>query len=152
MQCDFKIVLVNSLSIGSLFKFKDDLPNGMLSSVVYKHSCVQCGTSEYVGSTSRNLRIHTAEHAGRSHRTNNLLSVPSHSAIRTHAEKCDTPVRLSDFKVLGRANHPMELRILESLFIFQLKPNLNDMQSAYPLQIVNSQYFVYLFFVHNNFI
>ena len=133
---DFKIVLVNKFSIGSLFNFKDKLSKGMLTSIVYRHCCAKCA-SDYVGSTTRTLRNRVCEHAGRSSRTNNILSSPPHSAIRSHAEKCDLPVRLEDFAVLGGAPNVIDLRILESLFIQQSKPKLNDMQSAFPLQIVN---------------
>ena len=136
MHVDFKIVLVNRFSIGSLFHFKDKIPKGMLASIVYRHCCAHCA-SDYVGSTTRTLRSRVCEHAGRSFRTNNILASPPHSAIRSHAERCSLPVRLEDFTVLGGAPNVIELRILESLFIHQSKPKLNDMQSAFPLQIVN---------------
>jgi hypothetical protein len=132
---NFKIILVNKFSIASLFPFKDRLPNGMQSSLVYEFSCARCA-STYVGSTIRTLRTRVAEHAGRSHRTGSLLSAPSHSSVRSHAHSCDITVDLTKFRVLGRCKNFSDLRILESLHIFKLKPTLNDQQSALPLNIV----------------
>ena len=76
-----------------------------------------------------------SEHNGRSFRTGNLLKVPGHSAIRDHAIKCSKSVRTEDFKILGSEKNSVQLRMLESLFIKDLKPSLNDMNSAFPLVI-----------------
>ena len=133
---DFKIVLVNKFTIGSLFRFKDRLLKCLLSSVVYKYCCAQCA-SEYVGSTTRSLRARVAEHSGRSIRTNLPLAKPPHSSIRLHAERCDAPVSIDNFTVLCCNFNPVHLRILESFYITKLKHKLNDMQSAYRLNIVN---------------
>ena len=132
---NFKLILVNKFSIGSLFPFKDRLPSGMQSSLVYEFSCARCA-STYVGSTIRTLRTRVAEHAGRSHRTGSLLSTPSHSSVRSHAHSCDTPVDISQFRVLGSCKNASDLRILESLHIFKLKPKLNDQQSVLPLHVI----------------
>jgi hypothetical protein len=133
-QIEFKVILVNKYKIGSIFNFKDRLPKSMLSSIIYKHCCARCA-SEYVGSTTRALGVRVAEHAGRSFRTNVPLASPPHSAIRTHAEKCDLPVRLDDFIVVSSTSGTTDLRILESLYILSDKPVLNDTQSAFPLQL-----------------
>ena len=68
----FNFILVNSFKIDSFFSFKDRLPKGMRSSLIYKYSCVRC-TSEYIGSTTRILTTRVAEHAGRSHRTDRII-------------------------------------------------------------------------------
>ena len=39
-------------------------------------------------------------------------------------------------KILARGNNNMYVRILESLFIYKIRPDLNDGQSAFPLNIV----------------
>ena len=136
VQIDFQIVLVNASTIGSVFRFKDVLPVGMRSSLVYKYSCAQCA-SEYIGSTIRTLGTRAAEHAGRSFRTGSLIAHLPHSSVRVHAESCGTSVSISNFTILGTAPNPQDLRILESLHIYKLKPSLNDMQSSFPLKIVN---------------
>ena len=136
LHIDFEIILINKFTIGSMFRFKDRLPDSMRSSIVYKFSSARCA-SENVGSTTRTLRTRVAEHAGRSSRTASLLAHPPHSSIRSHAEGCDVPVRDIHFSVLGTTSNDTDLRILESLFIHKLRPQLNDMQSAFPLRIVN---------------
>ena len=76
-----------------------------------------------------------SEHVGRLHRTVNLLKTPAFSAIREHSKGCSKTVKLEDFKILGSEKSLIPLRILESLYIKQLKPKLNDFNSAFPLVI-----------------
>jgi len=135
-RVDFKIILVNKFRIGNFFNYKDKLPVELRNSVVYKYCCAKCASS-YIGSTVRNLKTRVAEHIGRSCRTGLLFTRPSHSNVRSHAENCNVLVKSSDFKVVGSASNVLDLRILESLHIFKSKPPLNDMQSSYPLAIVN---------------
>lgn len=132
---NFKIVFTNKFTIGSFFSYKDKVSLGMRSSLVYQFGCPLCG-SRYVGSTTRNLYIRASEHAGRSYRTQSILSCPPHSVVREHAAQCDVPVRLDSFRVLGSAASPSDLRILESLHIFKSKPSINDMSSSIPLNVV----------------
>ena len=132
----FNFILVNSFKIDSFFSFKDRLPKGMRSSLIYKYSCVRC-TSEYIGSTTRILTTRVAEHAGRSHRTDRILANPPHSNIRDHAETCGSPIVLDNFNIIDSCNNSNDLRILESLYIHKERPSLNNMQSAHPLYIVS---------------
>ena len=132
----FKIILVNNFKIGSFFNYKDRLPLCSRSSVVYKFNCSLC-EAMYVGSTSRTLCIRTAEHKGISSRTGRRLAVPPHSAVRLHTEEVhDAPVRSEDFTILDSSNNPVSLRILESLYIYKMKPKLNETNSAFPLNMV----------------
>ena len=62
------IILVNRFTIGSFFRNKHTLNNGVRSAVVYKYVCPECG-AQYVGSTTRSLATRAAEHAGISVRT-----------------------------------------------------------------------------------
>ena len=125
---DFHIILVNNYKIGSLFPYKDKLP----ISLVYKFSCRQCVT-EYVGSTVCTLHTWVAEHAGMSFRTGAILISSPDSNIRAPALSCSSPVSIDNFNILARGNNNIDVRILESLFIYIIKPNLNDSQSAFPL-------------------
>ena len=132
----FNIILVNHHTIGSLFKHKDTLNKGMRSAVAYIYQCPKCG-AQYVGSTIRNLSTRAAEHAGVSVRTGLPLSQPCQSHIRDHVISCNSnQISLDHFSIIGTNSNICELRILESLHIFQIKPQLNSMQSAYPLSIV----------------
>ena len=101
----------------------------MCASLVYKFCCARCA-SEYVGSTTRTLHTRVAEHAGRSFRTGSSLSVPPHSMVRIHSESCGVPVTLDDFRIIGSTSSAIDLRILESMHIFKLKPVLNNSQSS----------------------
>ena len=110
----------------------------MRGSLVYKFSCVQC-TSMYVGSTSRTLISRAAEHAGRSPRTNKPIVNPSQSSIRCHGNNnCSPDVSLDTFEILDSVSNSQDLRILESIYIYRLRPNLNENSSSYPLNILTN--------------
>ena len=122
-----------------IFPFKDVLPNELRSSIVYKYSCVHgmC-TSAYVGSTVRTLQTRVSEHLGVSNRTGHPLTNPPQSSIRAHAMQCPSSnISLDNFQIVASANSSVHLRILESLYIYRLKPNQNETLSAFPLKIVN---------------
>ena len=130
-----RIVMTNTFSIGSLFRYKDRLPIVCQSTVIYQFCCASCGAS-YVGSTVRNLHSRIHQHLGKSVRTGKFLATPDPSPIRDHSHACDTLVTTDNFSVLGRTNNSLDLRILESLHIFNKKPSLNSMSSSFPLQTV----------------
>ena len=130
-----KIVLLNTFSIGSFFKYKDRLPKSCQSAVVYQFCCASCGAS-YVGSTVRNLHSRVQQHLGKSVRTGMFLVKPDPSPIRDHSLACDTLVSFDNFSILEKANNPLDLRILESLHINDKKPSLNNMTSSFPLQTI----------------
>ena len=137
----FNIILVNKSRLGNFFRFKDALPMCMRSNLVYHFSCASsCEASErgYVGSTIRTLGNRIADHMGVSYRTSLRLAHPPHSSIRLHCEECNVPVKPDNFKILAQCSSEIELRLLESMYIFKLKPPINDTASAFPLQIVNS--------------
>ena len=130
-----KIILKNPKSIGSLFKFKDKVPKLMRSLVIYKHSCPRCNLGTYLGSTKRMLKVRIDSHQGVSHRTGCSLSKKEFSNIREHANKCKTNLSYDDFEILTQAKDETSLLILESLYIKQLVPPLNDNSSSAPLYI-----------------
>ena len=134
---DAKIVLVNPYFIGSFFKFKDSLPKGLCSSLVYKFSCVQNNcTSEYYGYTTRRLSTRIAEHRGISVRTGHLLTSPPFSSIRLHSNVCSCDIDLLSFSIVQSNKSLLSLKILESLYIHKNSPNLNDSNSSLPLLFV----------------
>ena len=127
------VILSNKNTIGSFFPYKDRLPIGMRSSIVYKYCCASC-SHHYIGSSMRNLYMRMSEHQGKSYRTGNFIQNPN-SSIFDHKFSCDTQISSNDFKILDYSSSEFRLRILESLYIHKEKPNLNDMQSAMPLLI-----------------
>ena len=140
MYChtDFKIVLVNPTKIGTLFRYKDRLPAGMLSSVVYEFCCTQGSVPvSYVGSTMRHLSDRVSEHAGRSVRTGKPSSGKIQSNVFDHSCCCQCSVDLSSFKILSSvpSKNEIDLRSLENLYILKKKPNLIDEMTPFPLSI-----------------
>ena len=135
-----RMSLNNNFSIGSFFKIKEALPQTLRSSLVYKFSCPQLCGSVYIGSTIRTLKTRIFEHKGVSVRTDRPLAKPSQSSVRSHCEQCSggSVVSSNSFEILSYCHDINELRILESLFIFKLKPCLNETNSAFPLKIVNN--------------
>ncbi len=131
---DFTIILTNPFKISSFFNYKDKLHKDMRSNIVYKYVCPRC-EAQYVGCTTRNLYIRSSEHAGVSCRTGNNITNPPHSNIRNHCSTCNSSISLNNFDVIGSTNNPTDLRILESLFIHKLKPQLNNYDSSYQLLI-----------------
>ena len=132
---DFKFVFRNFLTIGSLFKFKDSLPELMRSSTVYLFSCPRCNLGTYVGCTNRMLKVRIDSHKGVSHRTGSTLSVKEHSAIRSHTISCKHHIQYKDFKILSLASDHHSLLFLESLLIKQHSPTLNSQTTSIPLHI-----------------
>lgn len=131
-----RLVLRNRFSIGSLFRFKDLVPKACRSAVIYKFSCPSCeGT--YIGSTYVRLHSRVCQHQGKSDRTGKFSTCPVPSSIRDHALDCDTPFSIDNFTIIDHGRSNLNLRILESLYIFKTKPSINDKSSAFKLNIVN---------------
>ena len=63
---------------------------------------------------------------------------PGHSAVRSHADRCGTYVSEDQFVVVDSETSKVKLRILESLYIFKNRPDLNETKSAFPLLVVKS--------------
>ena len=108
----------------------------MRSCVVYHFTCPKCNLGNYVGCTNRLLKVRIDSHKGVSYRTGSKLSKPEMSAIRSHCHQCRRIVENSDFKILAQAQNSSCLFILESLYIKQLKPPLNNSTTSVPLNIV----------------
>ena len=132
---DPRIVLRNTLTVGSFFHFKDRVPKACRSGVVYKYCCSSCGEA-YIGSTLVRLKTRVAQHLGVSDRTGEMALTPRQSSIRDHKQTCDSPVTIADFTIIARSSIEVDLRLLESLHIHENKPALNNKFSAVPLYVV----------------
>ena len=130
LQCLFK----NNCTIGSYFKFKDKLPEEMCSSLIYQYNCDECNSS-YIGKTIRQLKVRIYEHKGFSLRTGLVLNSPMNSSIRDHALNQNHPIKNSYFKILTKSKQ-IDLYTLETLHIFERKPNLNEMNCLHNLRIL----------------
>ena len=132
---DLKLIPINPLTIGSLFRQKEKLNPLMTSGVVYMFNCPMCNVGRYVGSTRRLLRVRVDSHKGVSYRTGAKLSNPEFSNIRNHAKFCKSEINYKDFKILGRTKNDHQLTILESLFIKKIVSELNSQTSSTPLYL-----------------
>ena len=135
-QIDIKIVLSNNRTIGSFFPVKERLPNLLCSNVIYHYKCEgeDCESS-YVGSTERVLHERICEHKGVSFRTGSSLTSPQFSSIRDHSRSCAHPIDPDSFHIIGRCRDEDNIRLLESVYIKHLRPDLNNTESAMPLHI-----------------
>ena len=85
-QISFLAVNKNYLTIGKFFKFKDEIPACVRSSVIYKFSCGDCNAS-YLGCTRQRFKTRIHQHLGTSERSGLALTNPSHSEPRNHAKQ-----------------------------------------------------------------
>ena len=121
------LYIVDALSkIGENFRFKDKQPLLMKSGIVYKLTC-SC-RSTYIGQTRRKLLSRIKEHATseKSKVFKHLLQNPSHRV------DFNTPT------ILGSENDTAWLLILESLFIQERTPDLNNDSQSSPLMIFDT--------------
>ena len=132
---DLKVIFSNPNTIGTLFKYKDCLPDRMRANIIYKYTCPRCTLGSYVGSTQRRFQARISAHRGVSYRTGQSLGSKEHSAPRTHSESCKTKLNEKDFKILASTNNKTHLLTLESLYIKQMQPSLNANQTSVPLFI-----------------
>ena len=134
---DFKLFLTNHLKLFNFFPRKECLPLPLRPSIVYQYICPSCKTGSYIGSSSRCFQVRIDEHRGISTRTNLPLCKPSYSAIRDHCYNIHNTIpQTKDFKILDSAPTYDDLLILESLYIYKLRPNLNATISAFPLHLI----------------
>ena len=133
---NLRTILSNKLTIGFFFHFKDKVNTEFRHSVVNNFRCARCA-SEYVGSNIRPLYVRVAEHSGRSQRTNTLVSQPKISTIRDHCIRLAHSLSIDNFTLIGAIPSELNIRMLESIFIYKCKAKLNNTQSAVPLAIVN---------------
>ena len=122
-QIQLNIALINSNTLGRMFPFEDKIPYLCCSCVIYKYQCDQCSSS-YMGETQKQLKYRICQHKGVSCRTGNRLTCPPNSNIRQHA------LELENFKLVNTSNK-YEIKIVESILIHKLGPNLNDRGSSF---------------------
>ena len=106
------------------------------SSIIYKYCCARCASGTYIGLTTRPLHMRIAEHQGRSFRSGDPSQRPLPSSIRDHSLKCSKQISNSEFSIIGQEKPGYHLEILESLYIFKLRPRLNNHMSSFPLKFV----------------
>ena len=107
-------------TLGSLYHAKDSLPRNVTTHAVYSVKCKTC-SGEYVGETSRAIKVRTKEHQDAIR-----LGQGVRSAIALHIH--DQPSHEMDWsslRVIDRARFQNERRIREALHIRRRNPQLN---------------------------
>ena len=134
-QINCTIVFTNPFSLKSILNHKEKLPTCLCSSVIYNFKCLFC-EEQYIGSTIRQFYCRYAEHKAISPRTKLPIQSPSFSAIREHENKTGHNATFHQFKILRTSRH-YNLRLLETLYIYNKKPSLNT-GAPYQLSILHS--------------
>ena len=134
-QIQLNIALINSNTLYKIFPFRDKIPYLCCSCVIYKYQCDQCLSSN-IGETQKQLKYRIFRHKGVSCRTGNSLTCPPNSNVRQHALDFDHPIKLENFKLVNKSSN-YEIKIVESILIHKLGPNLNDRGSSFPLSILS---------------
>ena len=131
-----KIVFKSGPKIGHFLNFKDSLPFGVRSFVIYKYSCSHCNMT-YIGKTTRHLLVRMSEHLGISHRTSKprKYNPKQTTAVREHIRTCEHSGSFNDFKIVSQGKTDFEILIKESLLVGKEKPILNKQIKSYQLAL-----------------
>ena len=100
---------------------------------MYEFQCRTC-KSYYIGETARHFHTRISEHLGISPRTGAPL-LKTNSAIFQHKLETGHSINKSDFKIIHSGNL-FDLRTIESIFIRDRQPDLNEQYSSDPLYIL----------------
>ena len=111
---NFNFIFKNQFALGSLFRFKDNIPKLFRSGIVYRFACPRCNLGTYIGCSTRMLKVRMASHKGVSHRTGCQLNKKEFSAIREHCRTCKHKIQDDDFSIIAQTPNKSSLIILES--------------------------------------
>ena len=120
-------IVFNSFKIKQYFSYKDSVPYGLKSNVVYKFSCQECDSC-YIGETTRHFKT----------RIDNHLKSDKNSHVFQHLHKnvrCLNSVSRESFQILDTANSNFDLKIKEALHIHWDKPSLNAQVKHFALTL-----------------
>ena len=110
------------------------VPENLQSDLVYEYVCRTC-KSYYIGETTRHFHTRVSEHLGISPRTGAPL-LNTKSKIFQHKFDTGHPINKSDFKIIHSCNS-FNLKTIESIFIHNKQPDLNEQFSSEPLYILS---------------
>ena len=131
-----EVIYQTTYRMGNLFRFKDCIPNSLMTDFVYFYKCGSCAAS-YVGRCYRHKHVRFCEHAGISARTGAPLkrTLVNASAVKVHALTVHPVDPINGFRILSRGGSREVLDIKESIMIKRLKPSLNDNVASAPLSL-----------------
>ena len=120
--------------LSHIFTFKDRVPKGLRSRVVYSFKCQFC-SALYVGQTACHLHTRVSDHLGVSVLTVKKRSTAFPSSILAHLSETGHTASLDDFKILFTCSSPSKLLVREGLPVSEVKPSLNGNLSSIPLSL-----------------
>ena len=131
-----RIVLKSGIKISSLLNFKDTIPFGARSFVIYKFTCGNCDIT-YIGKTKRHFMVRISEHLGISYKTGKATKYNDKqtTAVREHLRLCEHTSDVTNFKVLNHGSTDFELLIKESLLVGKEQPQLNKQVKSFKLSL-----------------
>ena len=133
-QISFLAVNKNYLTIGKFFKFKDEIPECVRSSVIYKFSCGDCNAF-YLGCTRQRFKTRFHQHLGTSERSGLALTNPSHSEPRNHAKQFKHYISANNFALSALPLLPTST-FWKKMHMHKENPTLNIHQQATELFII----------------
>ena len=122
--CKLQFFFKSRRKPANAFRFKDRLPFGLLSGVVYEYTCGRCNSS-YYGETDRDLKVWSGEHIGISPWTFKKVKPSKERTIRDHLLNCKNIPSFDEFTILAYGYHKYILEIKENLLIKCDRPVLN---------------------------
>jgi hypothetical protein len=133
---NIRIVFSTPPGIGSLFKFKDKIPEDLRTNLVYEYKCPACSAG-YVGSTTRHFRSRILEHQGISDRNGKQVDLNNtrNTAVGKHMRKEGHEPTAESFKVLYSSKERRIVRVAESILIQRGKPKLNGALGSFTLRV-----------------
>ena len=117
------VIFKTQLRISHLLKYKDVLPNNLVSHIVYSYKCPSCNAG-YIGETERHSKVRWSEHLGISCYTGQpIVGIPT--AIMDHIKRHNCQSDLSNFKVVTNESHGFRRLIKEAILIKYYNYELN---------------------------
>ena len=98
--CKLQVVFKSQNKLAKAFRFKDRIPKGLTSGVVYKFQCGLCNES-YYGECVRHLNVRIGEHIGIAPLTKKKVK-PRGSPVSDHLLLCNHSPSFENVSVLTR--------------------------------------------------
>ena len=133
-----QVVYKNAFTVGSLFGFKDKIPESCQACFIYQYTCESCNAS-YIGKSWKQFKIRVSQHQGISHYTDKQMKSPPHSDIRNHCFEYGHALDPKQFKIIDRTRSKFDLPLLESLHQKIKKPSIGTHSQSSPLLCFPSQ-------------
>ena len=132
--CKSHVIFKIQNKLRNNFRFKDPVPQSLISGLVYKF---QGGlrNESYYGEFVRHLAVRSGEHIGISPLTNKRVQLRKDSAAYHHLLNSNYSSTFEDFSVLCHENKKYILELKESLLIMRDRSSVNRNVHSAPLSV-----------------